>query len=58
MDLQAYMPGSEPSGDDAEGLLRSGLKLSHQRMIVAIEDIGQISASAHMLNISQPAPRA
>lgn len=40
-------------GDD--GLLRSGLKLNHLRMIVAIEDSGQISAAAEALNISQPA---
>ncbi|CAN7413077.1 MAG: LysR family transcriptional regulator [Rhizobium sp.] len=40
-------------GDDA--LLRSGLKLNHLRMIVAIEDSGQISAAAEVLNISQPA---
>jgi len=42
------------SGED-EGLLRSGLKLSHMRMIVALQDNGQISAAAHVLNISQPA---
>ncbi len=40
-------------GDDA--LLRSGLKLNHLRIIVAIEDSGQISAAAEALNISQPA---
>ncbi|KQV64617.1 LysR family transcriptional regulator [Rhizobium sp. Root1220] len=40
-------------GDDS--LLRSGLKLNHLRMIVAIEDSGQISAAAEALNISQPA---
>lgn len=40
-------------GDD--GLLRAGLKLNHLRMIVAIEDSGQISAAAEALNISQPA---
>jgi DNA-binding transcriptional LysR family regulator len=40
-------------GDD--GLPRAGLKLNHLRMIVAIEDSGQISAAAEALNISQPA---
>lgn len=40
-------------GDD--NLLRAGLKLNHLRMIVAIEDSGQISAAAEILNISQPA---
>ena len=38
-----------------ESLLRSGLKLSHMRMIVALQDTSQISAAAHILNISQPA---
>lgn len=37
------------------GLLRSGLKLSHLRMIVAIEEHSQVSAAADALNISQPA---
>lgn len=41
--------------DEGEGLLRSGLKLSHLRMIVALEANGQISAAAHVMNISQPA---
>ncbi|MGO7423586.1 LysR family transcriptional regulator, partial [Rhizobium ruizarguesonis] len=44
---------SDNFGDD--GLLRAGLKLNHLRMIVAIEDSGQISAAAEVLNISQPA---
>ncbi len=55
MTSPAYSRIPKPLGDDTEGLLRSGLKLSHMRMIVAIEDSGQISAAAHMLNISQPA---
>ncbi|MBY5319852.1 MULTISPECIES: LysR family transcriptional regulator [Rhizobium] len=44
---------SDNFGDD--NLLRAGLKLNHLRMIVAIEDSGQISAAAEVLNISQPA---
>ncbi|NKN13237.1 LysR family transcriptional regulator [Rhizobium laguerreae] len=44
---------SDNFGDD--NLLRAGLKLNHLRMIVAIEDSGQISAAADVLNISQPA---
>lgn len=44
---------SDNFGDD--GLLRAGLKLNHLRMIVAIEDSGQISGAAAVLNISQPA---
>ncbi len=43
--------------DNLQGisLLRSGLKLSHLRMIVAIEEHKQVSAAADALNISQPA---
>lgn len=40
---------------DAETLFSSGLKLTHIRMIVAIAETGQVSAAAHILNISQPA---
>lgn len=36
-------------------LLRAGLKLNHLRMIVTIEDHGQISAAAESMNMSQPA---
>src|SRR5215471_9505994 len=36
-------------------LLKAGLKLNHLRMIVTIEDHGQISAAAQALAISQPA---
>ncbi|WP_119256914.1 LysR family transcriptional regulator [Shinella zoogloeoides] len=45
------------SFDNLQGvaLLRSGLKLSHLRMIVAIEEHKQVSAAADALNISQPA---
>jgi len=38
-----------------DSLLRAGLKLNHLRMIVMIEDHGQISAAAEAMNISQPA---
>lgn len=55
MDSQPFDENPKPFGDDAEGLLRSGLKITHMRMIVAIEDSGQISAAAQLLNISQPA---
>src|SRR5918994_5494380 len=41
--------------EDGDRLLRSGLKLQHMRMILALDEHGQISAAAHMLNISQPA---
>jgi DNA-binding transcriptional LysR family regulator len=38
-----------------ETLSRSGLKIGHLRMIVALEEHGQVSAAASVLNISQPA---
>jgi DNA-binding transcriptional LysR family regulator len=40
---------------DSEGMLRGGLKLSHMRMIVALDDHAKVSAAAQVLNISQPA---
>lgn len=43
------------SYEDDEGLLRSGLKLRHMRLTVALEEHGQISAAAQVMNISQPA---
>ncbi|MBU0582645.1 MAG: LysR family transcriptional regulator [Alphaproteobacteria bacterium] len=46
---------TESLAQSGESLLRSGLKLSHMRMIVALQDTSQISAAAHILNISQPA---
>ncbi|UPA23670.1 LysR family transcriptional regulator [Shinella oryzae] len=51
-------PGFTDEGADAlqnVGLLRSGLKLNHLRMILAIEEHKQVSAAADVLNISQPA---
>ena len=39
----------------ADGFLRTGLKINHMRMIVALEANGQVSTAAHLLNISQPA---
>lgn len=41
--------------EDGEALLRSGLKLRHMRIVVALEEHGQISAAAQVMNISQPA---
>lgn len=48
-------PESHAPLPESERLLRSGLKLSHMRMIAALDDHGQISAAAQILNISQPA---
>jgi DNA-binding transcriptional LysR family regulator len=52
---EPLFPGEGSDNLQGVGLLRSGLKLSHLRMIVAIEEHGQVSAAADALNISQPA---
>ena len=41
--------------DTEAGLLRGALKLTHFRMIAALEQHGSVSAAAHSMNISQPA---
>lgn len=46
---------AENPGLGADALLRSGLKLAHMRMIVALDDHGQVSAAAQVLGMSQPA---
>ncbi len=40
---------------DGETLARGGLKLGHLRMVAALDEHGQVSAAASVLNISQPA---
>lgn len=48
--------GSDRLGEFGETLAQGGgLKLRHMRMIVALQDTGQVSAAAQILNISQPA---
>lgn len=47
---------SNPAREGAvDALLRGGLKLGHMRLIVALDDAGQVSTAAQMLNVSQPA---
>ncbi|OBZ92482.1 LysR family transcriptional regulator [Pararhizobium polonicum] len=46
---------SVPVDYSERGIFRSGLKMSHLQLILAIEDHGQISAAADALSISQPA---
>ncbi|OJF94377.1 LysR family transcriptional regulator [Pararhizobium antarcticum] len=46
---------SAPVDYSEAGIFRLGLKISHLRLILAIEDHGQISAAADSLSISQPA---
>lgn len=48
-------PAVLQSGRNDEGLLRTGLKLAHLRMMVALEDHGRVGAAAAALNMSQPA---
>lgn len=43
------------TGAGSDVLVKSGLKLSHLRLIVAIGEHGQISAAAQAMNMSQPA---
>ncbi|MCR5859483.1 LysR family transcriptional regulator [Mesorhizobium sp. J428] len=40
---------------DGETLARGGLKVGHLRMVAALDEHGQVSAAASVLNISQPA---
>ena len=48
--------GAPAKPDPSNGaLLRGTLKLGHMRLIVALDDGGQVSTAAQMLNISQPA---
>ncbi|MDI6027259.1 LysR family transcriptional regulator [Corticibacterium sp. UT-5YL-CI-8] len=46
---------SDAPVEESETLLRSGLKLRHLHMMVALDEHGQLSAAAQVLNISQPA---
>ena len=55
MNKRESSPHNQPPDEIADDSRRGGLKLTHMRMIVALEDSGQISAAAHMLNVSQPA---
>ena len=47
--------GERDMAIEGDNPLKSGLKLSHMRVIVALHDHGQISAAAQVLNVSQPA---
>ncbi|MCV9961428.1 LysR family transcriptional regulator [Pararhizobium sp. BT-229] len=46
---------SVPVDYSERGIFRSGLKMNHLQLILAIEDHGQISAAADALSVSQPA---
>ncbi|KQY15459.1 LysR family transcriptional regulator [Rhizobium sp. Root482] len=51
----SIIPASVPVDYSERGIFRSGLKMSHLQLILAIEDHGQISAAATALGMSQPA---
>ncbi|MBX3597993.1 MAG: LysR family transcriptional regulator [Rhizobiaceae bacterium] len=53
MDRYAGATNRPPNSYDS--LLRGGLKLSHLRMIVALDEHGSVSAAAQTMNMSQPA---
>lgn len=53
--LDADGIGTSPLDYSEKGIVRSGLKMNHLQLILAIEDHKQISAAAQALNISQPA---
>jgi DNA-binding transcriptional LysR family regulator len=51
----SVLRSSVPVDYSDRGIFRSGLKMSHLQLILAIEDHGQISAAADALSMSQPA---
>jgi DNA-binding transcriptional LysR family regulator len=51
----SVLRSSVPVDYSDRGIFRSGLKMSHLQLILAIEDHGQISAAADALSVSQPA---
>jgi DNA-binding transcriptional LysR family regulator len=53
--LQIARQSGYPPENEADSLIKAGLKLNHLRLISAIADHGQVSAAAEILNISQPA---
>lgn len=50
-----YLPMNRTPTSSSGALLRHGLKLSHLRLIAAVEETGQISAAASQLSMTQPA---
>jgi DNA-binding transcriptional LysR family regulator len=54
IDMRQHRSGRSPD-IITDALLRAGLKFSHIRMIVALDDHGSVSAAAETLNITQPA---
>ncbi len=45
----------DEASDKGDMLMRVGIRIPHLRMIVALDDYGQVSAAASVLNMSQPA---
>lgn len=48
-------PFSTEDNSDEDQLARTGIRIPHLKLIVALDDYGQISAAASVLNMSQPA---
>jgi DNA-binding transcriptional LysR family regulator len=55
LEREARPDFADTSQGDLAALLRGGLKLTHMRMIAALDDHEKVSAAASVLNISQPA---
>jgi DNA-binding transcriptional LysR family regulator len=54
--MDAELPRPAASSErDVEPLARTGIKVSHLRMIAALDRHGSVSAAANTLNITQPA---
>lgn len=49
------MPFSSQDNSDEDQLARTGIRIPHLKLIVSLDDYGQISAAASVLNMSQPA---
>ncbi len=49
------LPFSTEDNSDEDQLARTGIRIPHLKLIVSLDDYGQISAAASVLNMSQPA---
>lgn len=52
---RVYPAVAHPAVFARDGLIRRGLKLQHLRLMAALEETGQISGAAVLLNMTQPA---
>jgi DNA-binding transcriptional LysR family regulator len=49
------IPFSGEDNSDEDQLARTGIRIPHLKLMVSLDDYGQISAAASVLNMSQPA---